>query len=261
MFAPNSAHLALICRKGNIIHSETLSPVCFYKIRKEKILEVALYLGKLASMSDGKPHAKHLDSQNNARAVIFMALLALQFGFQPILNREFIHGEVIRTVIVFLTEAAKFFLALIMLTMENSTDCFKGWQLTESLQGAALPAAIYSVQNLLLQQAYPNLDFVTFNLLNQSKLLSTAIFVFFLMGQKQSPLQCLALLMLMGGAALISGDSAQSRDGEKSENKCVPTLLPTDPSRAVRFHCSCQLAKPAARPRSRTRCTNACRPP
>ncbi len=172
------------------------------------------------AMSLGKPNVKHVDAQkNNARAVIFMALLALQFGFQPILNREFIHSEVIRTVIVFLTEAAKFFLALIMLTMENATDCFKGWQLSESLQGAALPAAIYSVQNLLLQQAYPNLDFVTFNLLNQSKLLSTAFFVFLLMGQKQSPLQCLALLMLMGGAALISGDSAQSQDGEKSENK------------------------------------------
>jgi solute carrier family 35 (UDP-sugar transporter), member A1/2/3 len=171
-------------------------------------------------MSVGKPNVKHVDAhKNNARAVIFMALLALQFGFQPILNREFIHGEVIRTVIVFVTEAAKFFLALIMLTMENATDCFKGWQLSESLQGAALPAAIYSVQNLLLQQAYPNLDFVTFNLLNQSKLLSTAFFVFLLMGQKQSPLQCLALLMLMGGAALISGDSAQSQDGGKSENK------------------------------------------
>lgn len=159
------------------------------------------------------------ESQNNVRAVVFMALLALQFGFQPILNREHVRDEVIRTVLVFVTEASKFFLAFFMLLVENATDCFKGWKLVESLQGAALPAAIYSVQNLLLQQAYPNLDFVTFNLLNQSKLLSTALFVYLLMGQKQSPIQCLALLMLMAGAALISGDSAQQNDGKKSENR------------------------------------------
>lgn len=155
-----------------------------------------------------------------------MALLALQFGFQPILNREHVTVDVNRTVLVFVTEASKLFLAFFMLLLENATDCFKGWRLIESLHGAALPAAIYSVQNLLLQQAYPNLDFITFNLLNQSKLLSTALFVYFLMGQKQSPMQCLALVMLMAGAALISGDSAQQKDGKASENKFWEGVVP-----------------------------------
>ena len=166
-------------------------------------------------------YSKQKDAQNNVRAIVFMGLLALQFGLQPILNREHVSDEVIRTVLVFVTEASKFFLALIMLVLERATDCFKGWQLLESLQGAALPAALYSVQNLLLQQAYPNLDFVTFNLLNQSKMLSTALFVYMLTGQQQSPMQCLALLMLVAGAALISGDSAQDHGDKVSENRSV----------------------------------------
>ena len=171
-------------------------------------------------MSVGKP-PKQKDAQNNVRVLTFMGLLALQVGLQPILNRENVRDEVIRTALVFVTEAMKFFLAFFMLIFENATDCFKGWKLLESLHGAALPAAIYSVQNLLLQQAYPNLDFITFNLLNQSKMLSTAFFVYLLMGQGQSRSQIIALMMLSAGAALVSGDTAQKHDGKVSENRSV----------------------------------------
>ncbi|EKX51550.1 hypothetical protein GUITHDRAFT_65850, partial [Guillardia theta CCMP2712] len=61
--------------------------------------------------------------------------------------------------------------------------------LRESLKFAALPALIYAVQNLLTQVGYQNLDFLTFNLLNQTKILFMAFFIYQLMGIRQSHMQ------------------------------------------------------------------------
>ena len=49
-------------------------------------------------------------------------------------------------------------------------------RLTDSLWAAGVPGLLYALQGVLIQTAYRHLDYLSFNLLNQTKLLSTAIF-------------------------------------------------------------------------------------
>lgn len=58
---------------------------------------------------------------------------------------------------------------------------YNGWTLVAALTASGLPAAIYALQNSLLQISYRNLDSLTFSMLNQTKILFTAIFTFFIL--------------------------------------------------------------------------------
>lgn len=95
----------------------------------------------------------------------------------------------------------------------------KTWTLRGSLAAAALPAAAYALQNWLSQLAYANLDSLTFNLLNQTKTLFAALCLYLVMGQKQSPLQLLALSLLLAAALLLNGNSAGSEAAATSEGE------------------------------------------
>jgi len=77
------------------------------------------------------------------------------------------------------------------------------WSVVAWLRVAALPALLYSIQNIFAFLAYQNLDGVTFNVLNQTKTLSAALCCYLLMGRKQSNTQVLALLLLLGSALII----------------------------------------------------------
>ena len=55
---------------------------------------------------------------------------------------------------------------------------------------------VYAVQNMLCQLGYQNLDFLSFSLLNQTKLLSTALFVYLFMDLRQTLPQCSALALV-----------------------------------------------------------------
>ena len=81
----------------------------------------------------------------------------------------------------------------------------KGWTLSTSLLVAGLPAAIYAVQSVLYVFAYQNLDAVTFNGLAQTKTLSAALCCFLLLGQRQSPVQLLSLMLLATSALIFQG--------------------------------------------------------
>lgn len=59
---------------------------------------------------------------------------------------------------------------------------FKEWRLVKALTASGLPAAIYALQNSLLQISYKNLDSLTFSILNQTKLLFTAFFTYLILG-------------------------------------------------------------------------------
>lgn len=62
---------------------------------------------------------------------------------------------------------------------------FKEWTLIGSLTASGLPAAIYALQNSLLQISYKNLDSLTFSILNQTKLFFTAFFTFVILRYAQ----------------------------------------------------------------------------
>lgn len=72
--------------------------------------------------------------------------------------------------------------ALFLLAKDGSLrKVFKEWTLVGSLTASGLPAAIYALQNSLLQISYKNLDSLTFSMLNQTKLFFTALFTYIIL--------------------------------------------------------------------------------
>jgi len=91
--------------------------------------------------------------------------------------------DTIVTSLVLATEAAKVICTIVLLIAEGSLKKqFRNWTLAGSLTASGLPAAIYALQNSLLQISYKNLDSLTFSILNQTKLLWTAFFTYLILG-------------------------------------------------------------------------------
>lgn len=141
----------------------------------------------------------------DARILFFSVLLALQYGAQPLISKRFISREVIVTSSVLSCEAAKVVFALYFMVKEGSLGrMYKEWTLVGALTASGLPAAIYALQNSLLQISYKNLDSLTFSILNQTKIFFTALFTYFMLRQKQSIQQIGALFLLIAAAVLLS---------------------------------------------------------
>ncbi|MBA0801995.1 hypothetical protein Gohar_012329, partial [Gossypium harknessii] len=96
----------------------------------------------------------------------------------------------------------------------------KEWTLMGSLTASGLPAAIYALQNSLLQISYRNLDSLTFSMLNQTKIIFTALFTYIILRQRQSIQQTGALFLLIMAAVLLSigeGSSKASSTGDPEQ--------------------------------------------
>ncbi|OEL23231.1 CMP-sialic acid transporter 5 [Dichanthelium oligosanthes] len=146
------------------------------------------------------------------KVALYLTLLTLQYGAQPLISKRFVRQDTIVTSLVLATEAAKVICAIILLIAEGSLKKqFSNWTLTGSLTASGLPAAIYALQNSLLQISYKNLDSLTFSILNQTKLLWTAFFTYLILGQKQSSKQIVALALLISAAVLLSVGESSSK--------------------------------------------------
>lgn len=162
---------------------------------------------------------------------VAMVLLAVQFGLQPILFKEFASGAKNSSVLVIACEACKLVLAALTLASSGAlVRVAKSWTLRESLAASGLPACTYAVQNVLIQVAYQHLPSIVFNLLNQTKLLWSALFIHLLIGTKYSLAQCFSMLTLLGAAMLLSlsKDSSSGDDAAPPmsvEFGLVPVLL------------------------------------
>nr|CCA16246.1 unknown putative [Albugo laibachii Nc14] len=77
----------------------------------------------------------------------------------------------------------------------------------ESLRYSGIPACTYAIQNSLVLVSYQNLPPLLFNLLNQTKLLWTALFVYVLLGKRFSNVQCFSMLLLSVAALSLSQDN------------------------------------------------------
>jgi len=140
-----------------------------------------------------------------------MLLLAVQYGFQPFLTSTFTPPSTNKIMIVFGQELAKAMYSIPVLFLGGKLGgFFDRRRLMENLYCAALPAGIYSVQNWCTQIAALALDGVTFTCLNQTKLVSTALCVYLLLGKKQSVIQMVALVMLVAAALLLQYGSMAS---------------------------------------------------
>ena len=109
-------------------------------------------------------------------AIASMALLALQFGMQPALTRQYTPPTTCRSAVIIMQECVKFVIAIFMLSSSGQLKpSLEGWTVSSWLTIAFLPAALYVVQNLSALMAYQNLHPVTFNVLNQTKTVRPAI--------------------------------------------------------------------------------------
>lgn len=166
----------------------------------------------------------------SSRVWLYSLLLTLQYGAQPLISKLLVRREVIVTSSVLTCEMAKVICALMLITQEGSLKrLFKNWTLVGSLTSSGLPAAIYALQNSLLQIAYKNLDSLTFSILNQTKLFFTALFTFLILGQKQTIQQIGALFLLIMAAVLLSvgeGSSKGAHDSNDPEQILFYGIIP-----------------------------------
>uniref|UniRef100_A0A803PE68 CMP-sialic acid transporter 5 n=1 Tax=Cannabis sativa TaxID=3483 RepID=A0A803PE68_CANSA len=153
-----------------------------------------------------KPKARSPGSESmGTRVWLYSILLTLQYGAQPIISKSCIRRDVIVTSSVLTCEIAKVISALFVMAKDGTLKkVYKEWTLVGALTASGLPAAIYALQNSLLQISYRNLDSLTFSMLNQTKIFFTALFTFFLLRQKQSIQQIGALFLLIIAAVLLS---------------------------------------------------------
>ncbi|WVZ74926.1 hypothetical protein U9M48_023040, partial [Paspalum notatum var. saurae] len=167
--------------------------------------------------SSSAPAAAATAQPSRRKVALYLALLTLQYGAQPLISKRFVSQDTIVTSLVLATEAAKVICAIILLMAEGSLKKqFSNWSLIGSLTASGMPAAIYALQNSLLQISYKNLDSLTFSILNQTKLLWTAFFTYLILGQKQSSRQILALTLLISAAVLLSVGESSSKDSKGS---------------------------------------------
>ena len=152
--------------------------------------------------------ASKAPSPLSPKALIYMSLLALQFGIQPCLTKKFTSPEIIIPTVIFTQEIVKLLMAIIGISLNTSTkwkDVTSGWSIQSWLRLALLPATMYLVQSTCSLLAYQNLDAITFNVLNQTKTLSAALCCFLLLGKRQSKLQIVALVLLLLAAMVLEG--------------------------------------------------------
>jgi UDP-sugar transporter A1/2/3 len=105
----------------------------------------------------------------------YCSLLALQYGLQPMISSTFSAPRIAKSSIVIGTEIAKILIAAVSIFFIEPAGTFQKirskWTIRDSLRVAFVPASLYAIQNLLVQHSYVYLDSMTFNVLNQLKVM------------------------------------------------------------------------------------------
>lgn len=168
-------------------------------------------------------------SNNGLLALVYCVLLAMQFGLQPTLVKSFTPPELSKKTIVIATEISKIVITYFTIATteaaEDRAKIWRQWTLADSLEQAAVPAILYAVQNVLTQYGYQLLDSMTFNLLNQTKIISAALCLFLFMGKGQSLRQCVALVVLLQAALLLSLPKDLMTTAAAAAAEALPALL------------------------------------
>ncbi|ETL40783.1 hypothetical protein F441_08347 [Phytophthora nicotianae CJ01A1] len=162
---------------------------------------------------------------STARQATLLLLLTLQVGVQPLLMGWYASEARDVRLRVGVVEFLKLLLALVPLSLTRGEggllNQLKTWKLRAALVTTVFPALIYVLQNLLNHAAVVALDGVTFNVLNQTKIIWTALLVYLLLGTRQSPLQLVALTLLCVAAVLMTTSSIDPEDDEQRETDAV----------------------------------------
>ncbi|KAG2778735.1 hypothetical protein JG687_00000969 [Phytophthora cactorum] len=162
---------------------------------------------------------------STARQATLLLLLTLQVGVQPLLMGWYASEARDVRLRVGVVEFLKLLLALVPLSLTRGEggllNQLKTWKLRAALATTVMPALIYVLQNLLNHAAVVALDGVTFNVLNQTKIIWTALLVYLLLGTRQSPLQLVALTLLCVAAVLMTTTSVETKDTEPQDTDAI----------------------------------------
>jgi len=168
-------------------------------------IEAAAPKQAAVSTTDRKQQGQH--EGLTPTAITCMSLLALQFGIQPIIVRKFTPQTIVRSSVVLVQELVKFGIAGTIYfsgtKKETREKDFEGWSVKTWIALAGLPAFLYTIQNVAALMAYQNLEALTFNVLNQTKILSAALSCYFVMGKRQSKMQVISLCVLILSTLVI----------------------------------------------------------
>ena len=158
------------------------------------------------------------DSSSALVSYGLLASLSLQYGAQPLLNARFLAARAVDPrAVVLATEGAKAALCIASTAFHGSLPPgSRTHTRTRNLFSAAAPAVCYLVQNLALQRAYADLDSVTFNCLNQTKVVATAASLYLLTGVGQSSMQMVALVLITLAGLLLQVTGERARTGTAS---------------------------------------------
>lgn len=160
--------------------------------------------------------------------------LSIQCGLHPVLVHSFTDSSVIKTTIIIVTECMKIVMAAAVLmlyeTPKSRESIWRSFDMKNSFKYAALPAISYAVQNLLTQYGYDKVDGTTFNILNQTKTIFAALFLYIHLGKKQSKVQIFALGILLVAAGILSlntdgAEAAGSADRSDYHLGCMLVIL------------------------------------
>lgn len=160
-----------------------------------------------ATTPGARPRGQQQQEGLTPTAIVCMSLLAVQFGIQPILVRRYTPQTIVRSSVVLVQEVVKFVIAgaIYFSGTKKATreKDFDGWSVKTWITLAGLPAFLYTIQNVAALMAYQNLEALTFNVLNQTKILSAALSCYFVMGKRQSKMQVVSLCTLIISTLVI----------------------------------------------------------
>jgi len=151
---------------------------------------------------------QHPSSSLTQLSFVLMMLLAIQYAVQPRLSRKYIPPKIKKQTVVLVEEVVKTTLAAAIFFSKSADyvqSALKDWTLSSSLAIAGLPAMLYALQGVLQYVSYQHLDSVTFNGLTQTKTLSAAFCCWLILKKSQSPIQMVALGILIGSALVFQG--------------------------------------------------------
>jgi hypothetical protein len=103
-----------------------------------------------------------------------MQYCMLSFYFHVMRIASFSNSQILKSSLVITTEVLKIGISSAIILFDSSevkNKILREFRLSDSIRFAAIPAVLYAVQNLLMQYGYDKIDGVTFNVLNQTKVI------------------------------------------------------------------------------------------
>lgn len=151
-----------------------------------------------------------MDETHNGDAVshVLMVLISVQVGLQPAVTKFCVGGDVATQSLV----VGELMISMILAVSLSPDRSFHGWSAFDSLLVAGPAAFVYALRSLFKQVAYRKCDSVTFNTINQTKVVWCAMAAWVLLGEPQNPRQIAALWCAICAGALLVAPSSSSKD-------------------------------------------------